>query len=193
MWRWRWRPRSQSKTHFSHRFNFLSCEMGGSASSRTVWIWEIPRPNTLKKFSDEWKKIISNGTYICWKQEFFFSSQLSLTPISKLFYLFQSYLPVRPQSQSLKVPGGLQNTHCVSSTGMHCHCLSTSGPTPSVLARPEMTTAAKPQPGANLVFLCQQFHTSSVLSLMEHLVDTKHCAKCFSTLYDLIFWKSFLE
>lgn len=115
------------------------------------------------KFSDDRKqKIISNGTYICWKQ---FFSQRFLAPFFKLFNLFQNYHPMQSQGQSLKFPGGLQTAHCFSPTVMH------------QLPHPWMSWSSErwplqqgmgPHPGASLVILCQQFNISSILSSMEH-------------------------
>lgn len=91
---------------------------------------------------------------------FFFYSQLSLISFSKLIHLFQNYLPLRSQSQSVKVPGGLQTTYYFCPVKIHHHHLSTSYPT-------RLPQSRKPQLGTKHLLSNPSEH--GVLYLARHI------------------------
>lgn len=131
----------------------------------------------LRWMKTKQKKIVSNGTYICWKQ---FFSAFSSSFLKKVFHLFQNYLPMQSQGQSLKDPGGFQTTHCFSPTEMHqlpCPWMSWSG------ERWPLQQYMGPPPGptwfsyANSSMLAQLYLRWSI----EHIA--RHCAKYFNRWY----------
>lgn len=158
-------------------------KMGGGTHSS---IMESPDKLHQSSQMNENKKIISNRTYICWKQIF---SQLSLAPFFKLFPLFQNYLPMQSQGQSLKVPRGLQTTHCFPPTGMH------QLPLPGCLVRMRNGLCSRAR-GLIQVPSWFSYANSSTLAQFylrwstEHI--SRHCAKCFSRLYLISYFEKVL-